>query len=383
MDHANIESIKDWASPKSPTEIHQFLVFQLLKEKLRSAPILALPEGEENFIVYCDASHKGLGYVLMQNENVIVYASRQLKIHEKNYTTHDLELGAVMFALKIWSHYLYGTKCTVFTDNKSLQHILDPKELNMRQHLWLELLSDYDSEIRYHPRKANVVADAFSQKERIKPLQAEVGDAQLTSPELIHETSKKIVQIKQIIQAARNRQKSYADVRRKPLEFQVGDRVMLKVLPWKGVIYFGKRGKLNPRYIGPFKVLAKVGNVSYRLEFVEEHFIKAAFPLSKFDGTPGEVLSSHENVKINSGRTNAITTPQSSSRYHHDSHHPHPRHLHLLTIRQPPLSATAATTSTPPLPHYTTSPPHHHQLLTTIVTPTVTNIGCFGFCTSR
>ncbi|GKE50335.1 putative reverse transcriptase domain-containing protein [Tanacetum coccineum] len=101
---------------------------------------------------------------------VIAYASRQLKIHEKNYTTHDLELGAVVFALKIWRRYLYGTKCTVFTDHKSLQHILNQKELNMRQHRWLELLSDYDCKIRYHPEKANVVADALSRKERIKPL---------------------------------------------------------------------------------------------------------------------------------------------------------------------------------------------------------------------
>ncbi|GKC28171.1 putative reverse transcriptase domain-containing protein [Tanacetum coccineum] len=95
---------------------------------------------------------------------------KTLRIHEKNYTTHDLELGAVVFALKIWRHYLYGTKCTVFTDHKSLQHILDQKELNMRQRHWLELLSDYDYEIRYHPEKANVVADALSRKEQNKPL---------------------------------------------------------------------------------------------------------------------------------------------------------------------------------------------------------------------
>ncbi|GKB68006.1 putative reverse transcriptase domain-containing protein [Tanacetum coccineum] len=208
VDPAKIESIKDWASPKTPTEIRQFLglagyyrrfiegfskiakpmtkltqkkvkfvwgdkqeaAFQLLKQKLCSAPILALPEGSEDFIAYCDASIKGLGTVLMQREKVIAYASRQLKIHEKNYTTHDLELGAVVFALKIWRHYLYGTKCTVFTDHKSLQHILNQKELNMRQRRWLELLSDYDCEIRYHPRKANVVADALSRKERNKPL---------------------------------------------------------------------------------------------------------------------------------------------------------------------------------------------------------------------
>ncbi|GJZ21304.1 putative reverse transcriptase domain-containing protein [Tanacetum coccineum] len=208
VDPAKIESIKDWVSPKSPTEIRQFLglagyyqrfiegfskiakpmtkltqkkvefvwgdkqetAFQLLKKKLCSAPILALPEGSEDFVAYCDASKKGLGAVLMQREKVIAYASRQLKIHEKNYTTHDLELGAVVFALKIWRHYLYGTKCTVFTDHKSLQHILNQKELNMRQRRWLELLSDYDCEIRYHPGKANVVADALSRKEREQPL---------------------------------------------------------------------------------------------------------------------------------------------------------------------------------------------------------------------
>ncbi|GJS81583.1 putative reverse transcriptase domain-containing protein [Tanacetum coccineum] len=177
VDPAKIESIKDWASPKTPTEIRQFLslagyyrrfikgfskitkpmtkltqknmkfdwsekaeaAFQLLKQKLCSAPISALPEGSENFVVYCDASRKGLGAVLMQKEKVIAYASRQLKIHEKNYTTHDLELEAI-------------------------------KELNIRQHRWLELLSDYDCEIRYHPGKANVVADALSRKERNKPL---------------------------------------------------------------------------------------------------------------------------------------------------------------------------------------------------------------------
>ncbi|GJR64114.1 putative reverse transcriptase domain-containing protein [Tanacetum coccineum] len=208
VDPAKIESIKDWASLKLPTEIRQFLglagyyrrfiegfskiakpmtkltqkkvkfewgdkqetAFQLLKQKLCSALILALPEGSEDFITYCDASKKGLGAVLMQKEKVIAYASRQLKIREKNYTTHDLELGVIVFTLKIWRHYLYGTKCTVFTNHKSLQHILNEKELNMRQRRWLELLSDYDCEIRYHPGKANVVTDALSRKERDQPL---------------------------------------------------------------------------------------------------------------------------------------------------------------------------------------------------------------------
>ncbi|GJZ93459.1 putative nucleotidyltransferase, ribonuclease H, partial [Tanacetum coccineum] len=184
VDPAKIEAVKNWASPTTPTEVRQFLglvgyyrrfikdfskiaksltelthknknyiwgenqesAFQLLKQKLCEASILALPEGNDNFFVYCDASH------------------------QENYTTHDLELGAVVFALKILRHYLYGIKCTVFTDHKSLQHILDQKELNMRQRRWLELLADYDCEIRYHPGKANVVAVALSQKERIKPL---------------------------------------------------------------------------------------------------------------------------------------------------------------------------------------------------------------------
>ncbi|GKA12317.1 putative reverse transcriptase domain-containing protein [Tanacetum coccineum] len=139
--------------------------FQLLKHKLCSAPILALPEGSENCVVYCDASRNGLGAVLMQKDKVIAYALCQLKIHEKNYTTHDLELGAVVFAHKMWRHYLYGTKCVVFTDHKSLQHIIDQKELNVRQRRWLKQLSNYDCKIRYHLRKANVVADALSRKE--------------------------------------------------------------------------------------------------------------------------------------------------------------------------------------------------------------------------
>ncbi|GJV66651.1 putative reverse transcriptase domain-containing protein [Tanacetum coccineum] len=340
----------------------------------------------------------------------------------RDITTHDLELGSVVFALKIWRHYLYGTRCTVFTDHKSLQHILDQKKLNIRQRRWLELLSDYDCDIRYHSGKENVVADALSCKERIEPLRkpenlvnedvggmirkdipkerlephadetlclhgrswlpcygdlrsvimheshklkysiypssekmyqdvkklctdismstayhpetdgqsertiqtledmlracvidfgkgwvkhlplaefsynnsyhasikaapyealygrkcrspvcwAEVGEAQLTGPELIQETTEKIVLIKQRMQAAQDRQKSYADRKRKPMEFEVGDRVMLKVSPWKGVIRFGKRGKLNPRYVGPFRVLAKVGKVAYRLELPQE-----------------------------------------------------------------------------------------------------------------
>ncbi|GJZ89420.1 putative reverse transcriptase domain-containing protein [Tanacetum coccineum] len=395
VDPAMIKSIKDWASPKTPTEIRQFLglagyyqrfiegfsKFAKSMTKLTQKKV-KFDWGAENFIIYCDASHKGLGVALMQNEKVIAYASRQLKIHEKNNTTHDLELGAVVFALKLWRHSLYGTKCTVYTDHKSLQHILDQKELNMRQRRWkereplrvralvmtigldlpkqileaqtearkpknlksedvggmlieasrelgklrkekLELRADgmlclnnrswlpcygdlrtlimhkshklkysihpgfwrafqkalgtrLDMSTAYHPQtdrqsKRTIqtlkdmlhacVIDFGNGWERHLPLieftynnsyhssikaalfealyghkchspvcWAEVGDAQLTGPEIIHETTKKIVQIKQRIQAARDRQKSYANVRRKPLEFQVGDRVMLKAI---------------------------------------------------------------------------------------------------------------------------------------------------------
>ncbi|GJQ99929.1 putative reverse transcriptase domain-containing protein [Tanacetum coccineum] len=207
VDPSKIEAVKNWKAPTTPSEIRSFLglagyyrrfianfskiakpltsltqknkkyewgveqeeAFQTLKDNLCNAPILSLPDGVEDFVVYCDASNQGLGCVLMQRGKVIAYASRQLKIHEKNYTTHDLELGAVVFALKTWRHYLYGTKSVIYTDHKSLQHIFDQKELNMRQRRWIELFSDYECEIRYHPGKANVVADALSRKERVKP----------------------------------------------------------------------------------------------------------------------------------------------------------------------------------------------------------------------
>ncbi|GJX70780.1 putative reverse transcriptase domain-containing protein [Tanacetum coccineum] len=399
-------------------------------DKLCNAPVLALPDGSKDFMVYCDASGIGLGCVLIQRGKVITYASRQLKIHEKNYTTHDLELGAVVFALNIGRHYMYVTTSVIYTNHKSLQHIFSQKELNMRQRRWIELFSDYDCEIRYHPGKANVVVDALSRKERVKPkrvlqkgldkmieqikywtlyyldriwvplkgkvsiivgidticvivtdltksahflpmredykmerlarlylneivarhgvpiliisdrdsrftsrfwqsmqealgtrldmstayhpqtdgswdvhlllvefsynnsyhssvrcapfealygrkccspiMWAEVGEGQLIGPELVQETTEKISQIKDRLKAARDRQKSYADKRRKPLEFSVGDYVLLKVSPWKGVVRFGKKRKLAPRFVGPFEIIEKIGPVAYRLDLLEK-----------------------------------------------------------------------------------------------------------------
>ncbi|GMY21279.1 Transposon Ty3-G Gag-Pol polyprotein [Fagus crenata] len=142
--------------------------FQELKQKLVTSPVLALPSGSGDFVIYSDASHKGLGCVLMQHGKVIAYASRQLKPYEQNYPTHDLELAAVLFALKIWRHHLYGEPCMVFTNHKSLKYLFTQKDLNLRQRRWLELINDYDCSINYHPGKANVVANALSRKSSVQ-----------------------------------------------------------------------------------------------------------------------------------------------------------------------------------------------------------------------
>nr|GEW98426.1 hypothetical protein [Tanacetum cinerariifolium] len=385
--------------------------------------------GSDDFIVYCDASHKGLGAVLMKNEKFIAYASRQLKIYEKNYLTHDLELRAVVFALKMRRHYLYETRVRALVmtmglnlpkkileaqtealkpENLSAEDVggmlrkdppkekLEPradetlclnnmswvpcfcdlrtlimhesykskysihlgfdkmyqdlkrlywwlnmmaniatyvskcltcfkvkaehqkpseklmklymKEVVTRHGVPVSIISDHDGRFTslfwqalhkalgtrldmstiYHPetngqseRTIQTLEDMlracavpfkalYGRKCRSLVYWIEVGDAQLTGPDIIHETIEKITQIKSMIQAARDRQKSYADLKRKSMDFQVGDRVMLKVSPWKGVVRFGKRGKLNPRYIRPFKLLSKVGDVAYRLELSQQ-----------------------------------------------------------------------------------------------------------------
>ncbi|KAF8046536.1 hypothetical protein N665_3639s0001 [Sinapis alba] len=200
VDPEKIKAIQGWPRPKNATEVKSFLglagyyrkfvkgfaslaqpmtqltgkdvkfvwseecekCFSALKDMLTGAPILVLPEADQPYMVYTDASITGLGCVLTQHGKVIAYASRQLKKHEGNYPTHDLEMAAVVFALKIWRSYLYGAKVQILTDHKSLKYIFTQPELNLRQRRWMEFVADYNLEIAYHPGKANLVADALS-----------------------------------------------------------------------------------------------------------------------------------------------------------------------------------------------------------------------------
>ncbi|KAI5316249.1 hypothetical protein L3X38_045425 [Prunus dulcis] len=202
VDPQKVEAVVNWPQPTSVTEVRSFLglagyyrrfvegfstiaapltrltrkrvkfewskgcekSFDELKTRLTTAPVLTLPDDSGTFVIYSDASKQGLGCVLMQHGRMIAYASRQLKKHELNYPVHDLELAAVVFALKIWRHYLYGVTCRIFTDHKSLKYLFTQKELNLRQRRWLELIKDYDCTIEHHPGRANVVADALSRK---------------------------------------------------------------------------------------------------------------------------------------------------------------------------------------------------------------------------
>ncbi|GKA76421.1 putative reverse transcriptase domain-containing protein [Tanacetum coccineum] len=473
VDPSKVESVKNWKTPESSTEIRSFLglagyyrrfienfskiakpltlltqknkayvwgdkqdeAFQILKEKLCNAPVLALPDGPDDFVVYCDASKQGFGSVLMQRGKVIAYASRQLKKHEKNYTTHDLELGVIPsvgdvrklimdeahtsrysvhpgadkmyydlrdlywwpgmkrdiaeyvsrcltcskikaehqkpsgflqqpeipewkwekltmdFITKlpksssgydtIWvivdrltksAHFLpiredYKTEklAKIYVNEIVARHgvpvsIISDRDGRFTSHLWQALQealgTRLDMSTAYHPqtdgqseRTIQTLEDMlracvmdfggswdthlpliefsynnsyhtsikcapfealYGRKCRSPVIWTEVGESQLIGPEIVQETTEKIFQIKERLKTARSRQKSYADKRRKPLEFEVGDRVLLKVSPWKGVVRFGKKGKLAPRYVGPFEIIERVGPVAYRLKLPQE-----------------------------------------------------------------------------------------------------------------
>jgi hypothetical protein len=202
VDPTKVQEVMDWKTPTSVHQVRSFLglpgyyrrfildfskidkpmtvllkkevkfrwddqcdeAFHTLRKLLTTAPVLTQPDNTQRFDVYCDASGTGLGCVLMQNNRVIAYASRALRNHEQNYPTHDLELAAVIHALKIWRHHLMAAKCNIYTDHKSLKYIFTQPDLNMRQRRWLELIKDYDLEVHYHPGKANVVVDALSRK---------------------------------------------------------------------------------------------------------------------------------------------------------------------------------------------------------------------------
>nr|CAD40414.3 OSJNBa0065J03.10 [Oryza sativa Japonica Group] len=318
VDPSNVESVTKWTPPKTVSQIQSFL---------------GLAEGR-----------------------VVAYASRQLRPHEGNYPTHDLELAAVVHALKIWRHYLIGNRCEVYTDHKSLKYIFTQPDLNLRQRRWLELIKDYDMSIHYHPGKANVVADALSRKsycnalcteDMCEELQQElerlnvgivehrfvatlearptlvdqVRAAQVTDLEIaelkknmrvgkardfledehgtvwmgerlhmpddkelkdlilteahqtqysIHpvltEAEEKVRTVRERLRIAQSRQKSYADNRRRELTFEAGDYVYLRVTPLRGVHRFQTKGKLAPRFVGPYKILERRGEVAYQLE---------------------------------------------------------------------------------------------------------------------
>ncbi|GJT67814.1 putative reverse transcriptase domain-containing protein [Tanacetum coccineum] len=450
VDPSKIEAVKNWEAPRTLTEVHSFLIlagyyrmfignffkiaksltiltqkcktfdwgeeqelaFQTLKDKLCNAPVLALPDGPEDFVVYCDASGLGLGCVLMQRGKVIAYASRQLKrrwielfsdydceiryhpgkadvvadaLSRKEREVVDESAGlqkglAEMIELRsdrtlyyldqIWVP-LKGDVRTLIMDEAhkwkySIHPGADKMYYELRDRYWwpsmkkdiavydykmdrlylnvivathgvpISIISDHDSRFTlrfwqsmqealgtrldmstaYHPqtdgqseRTIQTLEDMlracvldfrgswdvhlllvefsynniYHSSVRCAPFEAlygrkycspimwvGVGEGQLIGPELVQETTKKISQIKDRLKAVRNRQKSYADKRKKPLEFSVGDYVLLKVLPWKGVVRFGKKGKLAPRFVGPFEIIEKVGPVAYRLDLLEE-----------------------------------------------------------------------------------------------------------------
>ncbi|XP_071921800.1 uncharacterized protein [Coffea arabica] len=325
------------------------------------APVLAVPNGTDSYTVYTDASREGLGCVLMQNRNVIAYASRKLKSHEQNYPTHDLELAAVVFALKKWRHYLYGVTFEIYTDHKSLKYLFSQKKLDLRQRRWVEFLEDYDcsakmyqdlkslywwdnmnAEIAQFVQKClmcqQVKADHQKPSGLLQPLEIpewkwehitmdfvsgyqelkkyrspihwdEAGERKIIDSATIlwvEEAYERVKVIRQRLQTAQSRQKSYANHPRKDLEFEIRDKVFLRITPLKGKIKAGKGKKLQPRYIGPFNILQRIGKVAYRLELPASlsriHDVFHVSLLKKYHPDPTHILPS-EDIELDESLT--------------------------------------------------------------------------------
>ncbi|GJS89604.1 putative reverse transcriptase domain-containing protein [Tanacetum coccineum] len=281
--------------------------FDTLRKKLCETLILVLPEGTKDMVVYCDASYFGLGCVLMQRGRVIAYASRKLKKHEENYPTHDPEFAAVVFALKIWRHYLYGVKFIIYTDHRSLQYFLEKKYPNMRQQRRARYKVAYEHGLSSSNKQSKQTDNSnmedmlracvidfggnwddhlplvefsynnsyhisikmppyemlYGRKYRTLICWEEVGSRELASMDVVLATMEKIKTIRERLKAAQYKWKSYAYNRMRPIEFNVGDFVMLKVSSWKCVLRFKNKGKLSPRFTGPFKILKRVGEAAY------------------------------------------------------------------------------------------------------------------------
>nr|GEV31435.1 reverse transcriptase domain-containing protein [Tanacetum cinerariifolium] len=254
--------------------------FQNLKVKLCDTPVLALSDGPEDFVVYCDASGLVPGCVLMQRGKVITYVSRQLKIHEKNYTTHDLELDRLTKSahfLHMREDYKKDRFAKLYLNKIVARHgepisIISDRYSRFTSRFWQSIQealgTHLDMSTAYHPQTDGQSEHTIQTLEDM--LRACVLDFELIRPELVQKTTEKISQIKDRLKATRDRQKRYANKRRKPLEFSVGDYVLLKVSSWKGVVRFGKKGKLAPRFFRPFEIVEKVGLVAYRLILPEE-----------------------------------------------------------------------------------------------------------------
>ncbi|KAA0056289.1 pol protein [Cucumis melo var. makuwa] len=403
MDPAKIEVATSWPWPSTVSEAFENN-FQNFKQKLVTAPVLTIPDGSGSFVIYSDASKKGLGCVLRQQSKIVAYASRQLKSHEQNYPPYDLELAAVVFALKIWRNYLYGEKIQIFTNHKNLKYFFTQKELNMRQQRWLELVKDYDSALitRQTPlyrdlKRAGIVVSVgavISQlaqlsvqptlrqkiivaqredpyligKRRLvgtgkadgffissdggllfercvcvpadSPVKKELLTEAYSSPFYMHSgkstytTSKwaqlylsGIVRLHGVpvsivsdrdVRFTSNFQatismapfealydkccRSPVYVGRKDLEFDVGDKVFLKVAPMKGVLRFEKKGRLSPYFVQQFEILERIGLVAYRLALPPSlfvvHDVFHVLMLRKYVINPSHVVD-YEPLEIN------------------------------------------------------------------------------------